>query len=95
MTGWVEGTGPGRPRTGVPACWSWPAVRPIEADVTRRFWDGMDTAGYSEKAMELLQEAADALDTDSQALTTWQAAGRYPLPGSAHRPGRGARLAQG
>lgn len=61
------------PHAGVPACWSWPATRPGRDDVHRRFWDGIDTTGYSEKAVELLQEAADALDTDSATLTTWQA----------------------
>lgn len=68
MTG-REGTAP---RAEVPACWSWPATRPGRSDIHRRFWDGIDTTGYSEKAMELLQEAADALETDSEALTTWQ-----------------------
>ncbi|MEU7206101.1 endonuclease domain-containing protein [Streptomyces sp. NPDC045470] len=65
--------GPSRIRTGMPACWSWPPVRPNEGDVARRFWDGIDTTGYNEKVLELLQEAAGALDADRAALTTWQA----------------------
>ncbi|MFI2736620.1 endonuclease domain-containing protein [Streptomyces sp. NPDC018711] len=60
-------------RAGEPACWSWPAMRPGHDDVRRRFWDGIDPTGYSEKALELLRETADALaDVDREVLMTWQ-----------------------
>ncbi|WP_436960832.1 endonuclease domain-containing protein [Streptomyces sp. SudanB182_2057] len=60
-------------RTGEPACWSWPTTRPDRDDTERRFWDGIDTTGYGEKVLELLQEAASALDADRTVLGTWQA----------------------
>ncbi|WP_455681809.1 hypothetical protein [Streptomyces violascens] len=59
---------------GGPACWSWPAMRPTKDDVRQRFFDGLDTTGYSTLALQLLRDAADALSsTDEEVLTAWQA----------------------
>jgi hypothetical protein len=74
----VERTAP------APACWSWPPERPTNDDLSRRFWEGIDTTGYSASALELLQEAADALHNDEETLRTWQA-GRCAICGETGR----------
>jgi hypothetical protein len=68
----------------LPACWSWPSERPTAADVSSRFWEGIDTTGYSASAIQLLQEAADALHNEEAVLRTWQA-GRCAICGATGR----------
>jgi hypothetical protein len=74
----VERTAP------VPACWLWSPERPTGDAVNRRFWEGIDTTGYSASALELLQEAAAALQNDEETLRTWQA-GRCAICGQTGR----------
>uniref|UniRef100_UPI003F4990E4 endonuclease domain-containing protein n=1 Tax=Streptomyces sp. CA-136453 TaxID=3240050 RepID=UPI003F4990E4 len=45
---------------------------PQPGDTERHFWEGIDTTGYSQKALELLREAADARDFNRSTLATWQ-----------------------
>ncbi|MET9347693.1 endonuclease domain-containing protein [Streptomyces termitum] len=72
-------------RAGAPACWSWPTAPPTREDVLRRFWDGIDTTGYSPQVIGLLQETADVLaGSDQEILKAWQA-GRCAVCGETGR----------
>lgn len=68
----------------VPACWSWSTNLPTEEDTQSRFWDGIDTTGYSASTLDLLREAAGAMCNDDTALATWQA-GRCAICGETDR----------
>jgi len=67
-----------------PACWTWSPEQPSEDAVTRDFWDGIDTTGYSASALDLLREAAAARYNDEGILRTWQA-GRCAICGETGR----------
>ncbi len=67
-----------------PACWSWPPERPTSDDISRRFWEGIDTTGYSASMINLLEETAAARHTDEETLRTWQS-GRCAICGATGR----------